>query len=168
MIEVVNTKEQIAKAKRRYVLNILLIVLFVLAYSTGSIVLLVTSSLKYTLPMVIDIVISVICVSFLIFYFLNIFPIVRHYFKFYRALERGTLERRRYVTFEKEVETKTKDGVVYRQFMFSFEEQQKKFYERIYVLDNPGLNFKEGQLIKAVTFQNVLLKYEEVENAKVQ
>lgn len=166
MIDIINVEIESKKAKRRYVLNILLVVLFLLVYISGSIALLISSGLKYKPQMIIDILISMVCIPLLIFYFINLFPIVRHYYKFYRSLTLGTLERRRYVRFEEEVESKTKDGVIYRQLMFSFEEQQKKFYERLYVLDNPSITFERGQLIKVVVFQNVMLKYEAIEDAK--
>ena len=168
MIKVIDSNVEIKKAKNRYAMHIVLIVLLLIAYTTGSLLLLLTSNLKYTLPMVADIVISAVVVSFLIFYFINVFPIVRHYYKFYTSLKNNTFLKKKIMIFEKEDEPKTRDGVVYRRLVFSTKEQQQVFYNHIYVLDNEKLKFEAGQMVRLGTFQNVLLEYEVLENANAQ
>lgn len=165
MIKVIDSFVEIKKAKRRYALGIVFISLFIAAIIATMVLLLVLSPKNYVPMMIIDIVVSAIGLSIVIFFFINLFPILRHYYKFYKALESGTMKRKKIVVFDHEDERKEKEGVFYRQLIFSYQEAGETYYDRIFVLDNDALSFEKGKRVRIATFQNVLCEYEEVEDA---
>lgn len=167
-MEVIDTAKSIKQAKRRFVLNLVFIVTFIALYVAGSILLLVLSSHDYIVPMIINIIISTLSIGFIIFYFGNIFPLVNHYYKFYSSLNKNSNTKKKIVTYEKEDESKYRDGVKYRQFVFSYEDAGRKFFDRILVLDNDSLVLDAGVAYKIYTYQNVLLTYEVYQYANAQ
>lgn len=168
MVKVIDTPVEIEKAKKRYAFGIVFISLFIAFTIAGAVLLLILSPKHYTLMMILDIVFTTICLSVILFFFINLFPVLRHYYKFYVAMERCTMKRRKVVSFEREDERKVKDGVIYRQLIFSFKEAGETYHDRVMVLDNDSLSFTEGQVVKIATFQNVLLEYEEMKNATLE
>lgn len=165
MIKVINSFEESKKAKTRYILGLVFISLFIALLVAGAVLLLILSPKNYTLMMIIDIVVTAIGLSVVIFFFINVFPVLRHYFKFYSALENGTMKKKKTVVFDHEDERKEKEGVIYRQLIFSYVEAGETYFDRVFVLDNDSLNFEKGKRIKIATFQNVLCEYEVLDDA---
>ena len=163
---VIDVNKENKKAKNRFIVNLVLIIALIVGYIAASILIFILSNNDYLVPLVIDIILSALALSFIVFYFLNIFPIVKHYYRFYHSLSNSTNTKKRILTYEKEDENKYRDGVKYRQFVFSYEESGKKFFDRIQVLDADDLVLEAGQAYKIYTFQNVLLAYEVYQYAK--
>ena len=167
MIKVIDSLKEIKKAKKRYTFGIIFIALFITLLIAGAVLLLVLSPRNYIPMMIIDIVVTAIGLSVIIFFFINIFPVLRHYYKFYKALEDGTMKKKKIVVFDHEEQQKEKEGVMYRQLIFSYDEAGETYYDRVFVLDNDSLNFEKGQRIKIATFQNVLCEYEDMNDATI-
>lgn len=167
-MEVIDTAKSIKQAKKRFILNLIFIISFIVIYVAASVLLLILSPNNYTVYMIINIVISTLCLGLIIFYFGNIFPVVKHYYSFYKSLATHTNTKKRIVTYEKEDEIKYRDGVKYRQFVFSYEEAGKKFFDRVLVLDNDSLVLDAGVAYKIYTYQNVMLTYEVYQYANAQ
>ena len=164
MEALININEFKKKNKARFIINLVLISLLLIATIAITIVLLLTSTLNYNLPMIINIVLTVVVALFTIFYFLNIFPLVKHYYFYYRGLNDISLEKRRYMVYFKEVESKEIDKVTYRVLQFIYKEGESEYNENLYVLDN-DVSLKEGQAYRLSTYHNVIIKYEEINNA---
>lgn len=165
-MEVIDVTKSISQAKKRFVLNLIFIIAFIVCYVTGSVLLLLFSPHNYVVPFIIEVVMTTLCVGFIIFYFGNLFPVVKHYYSFYNALSKSTNIKKRVVMFEKEDEIKYRDGVKYRQFIFSYEESGKKFFDKVFVLDADELVLDSGVTYRITTFQNTLLNYEVQQDAK--
>lgn len=163
-MELININEFKKKAKIRYILNLVLVLLLLAGVSTGLVLSLVLSTLDYQLNMIINIVVSVLVVLFAIFYFANIFPVISHYYKFYKNLNEIGLDHRRSRTFVEELENKNIQYVKYRVLLFSYMEGEKEYKESLYVLDN-DIEFIKGNNYKIATYRNVIVKCEDLNNA---
>ena len=164
-MELINIKSFKKKAKKRYVLHLVFVSLFLALAVTGLILSLLLSNLEYTPNMIINIVLSVLVAVFAIFYFFNIFPLIRHYYRFFKNMNEVALERHRRRVFEEELPSKNINLVKYRVVLFSYSEGEKEYRENLYVLDN-DVEFKKGQPYKIATYHNVIIKCEEILDAK--
>ena len=86
MTELVNINVFKKKAKTRYVLNIVIYALIMTLVVAGAVLLLLLSPLDYYLNMIIDIVLCSLTAVGSIFYFFNIFPLIHHYYAYYRDI----------------------------------------------------------------------------------
>ena len=166
MINLIDINKEKKKSKTRYILNVVFISLLLLMTIAGAILLILLSPLDYFPNLIIDIVLTCVVIVFTIFYFLNIFPIVRHYYMFYKNMNEISLERRRRVIFNNKEEVTTKENVKYQSLKFFYQEQQKNYTEYLYLLDS-DCPFVSGQAYKVVTYQNVIIRYEVIEDAKI-
>ena len=165
-MELIDIKSFKKKAKIRYILNLVLVLLFLALVAAGLVLSLLLSKLDYTLNLVLNIVVSVVVVILAIFYFANIFPIITHYYKFYKNMHDVNLEHRRSRTFVEELENKNINYVNYRVLLFSYMEGEKEYRENLYVLDN-DVSFVKEHNYKLATYHNVIIKCEDLENAKI-
>lgn len=166
MVNLIDINKEKKKSKTRYILNVVFISLLLLMTIAGAILLILLSPLDYLLNLIIDIVLTCVVIVFTIFYFLNIFPIVRHYYMFYKNMNEISLERRRRVIFNNKEEITTKENVKYQSLKFFYQEQQKNYTEYLYLLDS-DCPFVSGQAYKVVTYQNVIIRYEVIDDAKI-
>ena len=147
------------KSKKRFILHISLISLITIGVITGSVFLLIYSKLQYTLNLVINILICSLLAIFLIFYFLNVFPLDLHYYKLFKHASGASLDHHRRMTYVKEIESKDIDKVTHRVLQFSYNEGENEYIDNLYVLDN-DVSFNEGTSYKLDTYHNVIVSYE--------
>ena len=165
-MELLNINKFKKKAKIRYVLHVSLVLLLLVGVLVGCLLSLFLSNLDYQLNMVLNIIISVIVLLAAIFYFANIYPIISHYYKFFKNMNEVGLEHRRRRTFIQELESKNIHYVKYRVLLFSYREGEKEYKENLYVLDN-DFNFVANHDYKLATYQNVIVKCEDLLNANI-
>ena len=166
MTDLIEINEFKKKAKTRYLLNIIIYALIVTFAVAGAVLLLLLSSLDYYLNMVLDIILCCVVALGSIFYFFNIFPIIRHYYAFYRDMNEVALENRNNMVFLEEKGTKIINNVKYRNLLFYYHEKQEIFQENVYVLDN-DTEFIAEHRYKLKTYHNVIIKYEDSPYAEV-
>ena len=154
------------KANTRFVLHIILVVVLTAGILAGSLCLLFLSSLDYLPNLIINIVLDVLLVVFLLFYFLNVFPVVNYYHRLYKGMNSISLEHRRKVTFVEEKEIKTLYNVDFRVLLFSYREGETIYEEHLYVLDS-DVKFDTSKSYKIDTYQNIIVRYEEIANATI-
>lgn len=159
MQELIDINEFKKKAKTRYVLHIVFISCLLVLTITGSILSLLLSNLDYTLNLVLNIVITILVALFTIFYFLNIFPIARHYYSYYSNMSAVSLEHRRRVVFLGEIQSRDIGNVTYRVVQFAYNEGEKEYNENLFLLDT-DIKFVNGQAYKLNTYHNVIVSYE--------
>lgn len=159
MIELIDIKTFKKKAKKRYVLHIIFISCLLALSITGSLLALFFSNLDYIWNLVLSISVTVIVILFSIFYFLNIFPIVKHYYSYYKNLNEVGLDNRRRLVFLKEEERRDISNVSYRVLQFTYSEGEKEFNDSLFLLDNQT-TFTPGKAYKLKTYQNVIVSYE--------
>ena len=164
MKELININEFKNKAKTRYALHIVFICCLLVLTITGSLLSLLLSNLDYTLNLVLNIIITVLVALFTFFYFFNIFPIVKHYYSYFKNMSEVSLEHRRRLVFYQEIENKTIDNVSYRVVQFTYDEGEKEYNENLFLLDT-GINFVSGQAYKLDTYHNVIITYEDLDYA---
>ena len=164
MTELIDIQNFKKKGKTRYLLNIILISCLLVVTITGAVLSLLFSTLDYIPNLVINIVICALVAVFTIFYFFNIFPIVKHYYAFYKGMSDINLEHRRRMVFYKEIGTKTMDNVKYRVLQFLYSEGENEYNENLYVLDSDS-SFEENKAYKIVSYHNVIIRFEEINNA---
>lgn len=163
-MNLININEFKKKAKIRYFIHLILVLLLLAGAATGLVLSLVLSTLDYQLNMIINIAISIVVALLAIFYFANIFPLISHYYKFYKGMNEVGLDHRRSRTFVGELKSKEIQYVKYRVLLFSYMEGEKEYKENLYVLDN-DIEFKEGNNYKIATYRNVIVKSEDLGNA---
>ena len=166
-MELININEFKKKAKIRYILNLVLVLLLLVGVVTGLVLSLVLSSLDYQANMIINIAVSVLVALVAIFYFANIFPVISHYYKFYKNMNEVGLDHRRSRTYVGELENKNIQYVRYRVLLFSYKEGETEYKENLYVLDN-DISFVEGNNYKIATYRNVIVKSEDLSNANAK
>ena len=159
MKELIDINDFKKKAKTRYVTHIVFICCLLVLTITGSLLSLFLSNLDYTLNLVLNIVITVLVALFTIFYFFNIFPIVRHYYSFYKTMSGARLEPRRRLVYLKEIEKKNVDNVIYRVVQFTYKEGEYEYNENLFLLDT-DYQFSDGQAYRIDTYHNVIVAYE--------
>ena len=164
-MELININEFKRKAKKRYYLHLILVLLSLAVIATGLVLSIQLSPWQiYDVFMIINIVVSVLVVVAAIFYFLNIFPIISHYYKFYQNMTSVSLDHRRNRTYVDELENKNIGQVSYRVLLFSYKEGEKEYKENLYVLDN-DIQFEKGGNYKIATYRNVIVKSEDLSHA---
>lgn len=149
------------QSKRRFFLHIASLVLLIASVITGSIFLLIYSPLDYTWYMLANIFAYALLITFLIFYFINIFPIVLHYYRFYKGYNGTNVDNRRRMVFVEEVKNKTFNNVVYHVLRFSFREGEEEFLEDLFMLDD-YMELKKDQPYRLTTYHNVIVKVEAI------
>ena len=147
------------KAKARYFTHIVTISLVFIFVIVGTLLSLLLSNLDYIINQIINIIITVLFFLFLVFYLLNIFPLVRHYYAYYKNLSDVNLDHRRRMVYFKEIDKKEINNVIYRVLQFVYSEGETEYNDNLYVLDS-DVSFQEGQSYKLDTYQNVIVRYE--------
>ena len=163
-MELININEFKKKAKIRYILHLVFVSLLLAGTITGLILSLLLSTLDYQINMIINIVVSVVVAILAIFYFTNIFPIISHYYKFYKNMNEVGLDHRRRRVFVEELEPKNIQSVKYRVLLFTYKEGETEYKENIYVLDN-NTEFQKGVAYKLASYHNVIVKCEDLDHA---
>ena len=163
-MELISINEFKKKAKIRYILNLVLVLLLLAGVITGLVLSLLLSTLDYQINMVINIVVSILVTLVAIFYFSNIFPIIRHYYKFYKNMSDVGLDHRRSRTFVEELDSKNIQHVNYRVLLFSYREGEKEYKENLYVLDN-DIQYQVGNDYRITTYRNVIVRSEDLGHA---
>ena len=166
-MNLININEFKKKAKIRYILHLVLVSLLLVGIIAGLVLSLLLSSLDYTVNLIINISVSIVVVILAIFYFANIFPLISHYYKFYKNMNEVGLEHRRNRTFVEEKNSKNIGGVKYRVLLFSYLEGENEYKEDLFVLDN-DIAFIKGASYKIATYQNVIIRKEDLANANVK
>lgn len=164
-MELININEFKKKAKKRYHLHLLLSLLVLAVCITGLVLSLVLTPFDKYMPfMIINIVFSIILVVAALFYYINIFPVISHYYRYYKNMSIVGLDRRRSRTYVSELENKNINHVSYRVLVFSYKEGENEYKENLFVLDN-DIKFKEGGKYKIATYRNVIVKSEDLNDA---
>lgn len=163
-MELININEFKKKAKIRYILNLILVLLLLAAVITGLVLSLLLSTLDYQINMIINIAVSILVALAAIFYFSNVFPIIQHYYKFYKNMNDVGLDHRRSRTFVEELDNKNIQHVNYRVLVFSYREGEKEYKENLYVLDN-DIHYQVGNDYKITTYRNVIVRCEDLGHA---
>ena len=163
-MELININEFKKKSTRRYVLHIVLVSLLLAGTIAGCILSLLFSKLDYTVNLIINLSVSIVVAVLVIFYFVNIFPIIHHYYSFAKNLNEVGLEHRRRREFEKELDVKTINNVNYRVMLFSYKEGENTYKENLYVLDNDVV-FEKGKAYKITSYRNVIIRFEDLSDA---
>ena len=70
------------------------------------------------------------------------------------------------LTYIEEKDNKIIDKVRYRNLSFSYKERQTIYYQNLYVLDN-NIVFTPGDILKVLTYKNVIVKYEVIHHAEL-
>ena len=161
MVELISINEFKKNAKTRYVLHLIFIVALLALTLAGSICSLIFSKLNYNLNLILNIVVGVVVVIFSLFYFMNIFPIVRHYYSFYKGLNEVNLEHRRRLIYLNECDNKEIDNTKYRVLLFKYTEGENEYKENLYVLDN-DIQLNKNKEYKVITYHNVIIRFEEI------
>lgn len=159
MESLINIDDFKKKTKKRFIINVVLISLLLIVSIGVSVTLLLISKVEYTWYMVISIILTVSGALFALFYFLNIFPIVRHYYFFYKNMNPVSLDNRRHMVYLKEIEGREIDNVKYRVVQFNYREGENTFTDNLYILDN-DVKFMIGRAYKLNTYHNVIVNYE--------
>ena len=102
----------------------------------------------------------------MVFYFINIFPIVFHYYSLFKNINEVATEKRRHLTYVKEVDNRTFSNVVYRVLQFSYKEGENEYIDNLYVLDN-DYQFLENKAYKLATYRNIIIRCEEISDASI-
>ena len=163
-MELININEFKKKTKIRYVLNLILVLLLLAAVITGLVLSLLLSTLDYQINMIINIAVSILVALAAIFYFSNVFPIIQHYYKYYKNMSDIGLDHRRSRTFVEELDNKNIQHVNYRVLLFSYREGEKEYKENLYVLDN-DIQYQVGNDYKITTYRNVIVRSEDLGHA---
>ena len=163
-MELISINEFKKKAKIRYILNLILVLLLLAGVITGLVLSLLLSTLDYQINMVINIVVSILVTLVAIFYFSNVFPIIQHYYKYYKNMSDVGLDHRRSRTFVEELDSKNIQHVNYRVLLFSYREGEKEYKENLYVLDN-DIQYQVGNDYKITTYRNVIVRSEDLGHA---
>lgn len=71
------------------------------------------------------------------------------------------------VKYLEEQTNKVINNVKYRSLYFAYQERQTTYHQSMYVLDN-DVTFNPGDILKVVTYKNVIVKYEVIGHADVQ
>ena len=75
-----------------------------------------------------------------------------------------TIEHRRKMVFLQEKENKMMNNVNFRILDFSYREGENEYQEHLYVLDS-DVKFKESQSYTLDTYQNIIVRYQEIADA---
>ena len=164
MNRLLDIKKERKRSKRRYVSHIILISLLSIGVILGSLLSILLSTLDYQVNLILNIVIDCLYLVFMVFYFLNIFPMDRRYYKTYKGMNGVSLENRRNMTFVEVREDKTMDNIVYKVMNFSYKEGENVYEENLYLLDSE-YDFVKGESYYLETYQNIIIGVKENNNA---
>ena len=163
-MELLDIKKNKKRSKRRYAVHILLISLLSLIVIAGSVLSLIFSTLDYQINLLLNIIIDSLYVVFMVFYFLNIFPIIRRYYRIYKNMSGVSIEHRRKMTFIEQRENKTMDNIVFKVMNFSYQEGENTYQENLYILDN-DVHFEAGKSYALDIYQNIIVSMKEINHA---
>jgi len=163
-MELLDIKKNKKRSKRRYVLHITLISLLSILVIAGSVLSLIFSSLDYQINLLANIIIDSLYVVFMVFYFLNIFPIVKRYYRLYKGMSGVSIEHRRKMTFVEQRENKVMDNIIFKVMNFSYQEGENTYQESLYILDNE-IPFESGKSYALDVYQNIIVSTKEINNA---
>ena len=164
MTEVMDVKKLKNKSRNAYVFHLIFIFSLIVFTIAGVFLLIFFSPDNYIWHMVSAMVIACITTFLSFFYFLNIFPIDKYYYRTYKGINSLSLERRRCLTYKGEKEKKTISNVDHRVLEFSYQEKQGLFFDNLYLLDNDFV-FEEGKKYRINTFHNIIVECEAFEDA---
>lgn len=163
-MELLDIKKNKKRSKRRYVLHIALLSSLSLLVIVGSVLSLIFSSLDYQVNLLLNIIIDSLYVVFMVFYFLNIFPMVKRYYRIYKGMNGVSMEHRRKMTFIEQRENKTMDNIIFKVMNFSYQEGENVYQENLYILDN-DVPFEKGKSYALDIYQNIIVNMKEINNA---
>ena len=166
MTSLIDVNELRRKAKVRFFLHVFSIVILTLMVIAGSICLLLFSSLDYVPNLIINIVLDSLYFCFLVFYFFNIFPIVKHYYKVFGKMNHVAFEHRRRLKFVEEKDNRDIDNISFRTLNFILKEGENEYLESLYVLDS-DYQFEADKSYSLFTYQNIIVKFEVINDAAV-
>ena len=166
MTSLIDVNELRRKAKVRFFLHVFSIVILTLMVIAGSICLLLFSSLDYVPNLIINIVLDSLYFCFLVFYFFNIFPIVKHYYKVFGKMNHVAFEHRRRLRFVEEKDNRDIDNISFRTLNFLLKEGENEYLESLYVLDS-DYQFEADKSYSLFTYQNIIVKFEVINDAAV-
>ena len=166
MTQVIDIEQGKRKAKTRFVLHIIFVIVLTAGVIAGSLLLLFLSSLDYIPNLIITIVLDILLVAFLLFYFFNIFPIVSYYNRLFKGMNTVSLERRRKMTFVEAKDIRTISNVNLKVFAFSYKEGENEYIENLYTLES-DIPFEINASYTLDTYQNIIVRYQEVSNATI-
>ena len=166
MTTLIDIKEGKKKSKRRFILHITFVSILSILVIGGTITSLLLSSLDYNWNLISNILIWALYLIFIIFYFINIFPVVSYYYFFYKNMNEVALEKRRHLTYVGEIENKTLSNVVYRVVQFSYKEGENEYIDNLYLLDS-DYQFIANKAYKLQTFRNVIIRIEDLSDATI-
>ena len=152
------------KSKARFVIHLTLVIVLTAGVIAGSLVLIFLSTLDYIPNLIINIVMDSLWALFLVFYFINIFPVVSYYHRFYKGMSSLTIEHRRKMCFVEENDNKIINNVNFRVLSFSYREGETEYQEHLFVLDS-DVQFEQSKSYKIDTYQNIIVRYQEIANA---
>ena len=152
------------KSKARFIVHIILVLTLSVGIITGSVLLLLLSTLDYIPNLIINIVVDVLLVVFLVFYFLNIFPVVNYYYKLFKGMNGLSIEHRRKMLYLGEKENKIISNVNFRVLDFSYREGENEYEEHLYILDS-DVSLEVNKSYTLDTYQNIIVRYQEIADA---
>ena len=166
MIELIDVDKLQRKAKIRFYIHLILVSLLAIGVILGSVLSLIYSPLDYNLNLILNIVIDSLFACFLVFYFFTIFPVVSHYYKLFKGINRVAYEHRRNLEYIEEKEPKTINNVNFRTLNFSYKEGENSYQENLYVLDS-DIVLETGTHYSIYTYHNIIIKLEEIKDATI-
>ena len=166
MTSLVDIEKGKKTSKRRFILHIIAVSILSILVIGGSITSLLLSRLDYTWNLILNIVVDALYIIFMVFYFINIFPVVSHYYFLFKNMNEVSIEKRRHLTYVKEIENRTTSNVVYRVLQFSYKEGENEFIDNLYMLDT-DYQFEENKSYKLATFRNVIIRSEDLSDATI-
>ena len=166
MVDIVDIEKDRKKAISRFIFHIVSISLLSILAISGIVLLLVLSKLEYQINLIIDLLLAAFYLIFIIFYFFNIFPVVKHYYSLFKGMNNVSLEHRRRLTYLKEIDEKIINNINYRVLQFTYKEGEHEYIDNLYILDN-DINFEIGNNYRLDTYHNVIVRYEVLDNATI-
>ena len=164
MVTLIDIEKGKRNSKRRFILHIVFVSILSILVIGGSVASLLLSRLDYDLNLILNIVVDALYIIFIIFYFINVFPIVYYYYNLFRNMNNVSLEKRRHLVYLKEIDNRTFNNVNYRVLQFSYKEGENDYIDNLYVLDN-DYQFVPNMAYRLATYQNIIIRSEEINNA---
>ena len=103
MVTLIDIEKGKRSSKRRFILHIVFVSILSILVIGGSVASLLLSRLDYDLNLILNIVVDALYIIFIIFYFINVFPVVYHYYNLFRNMNNVSLEKRRHLVYLKEI-----------------------------------------------------------------
>ena len=166
MTSLVDIKKGQKTSKRRFILHIIAVSILSILVIGGLVASLLLSKLNYTWNLILNIVAGGLYIIFMVFYFINIFPIVHHYYSLFKNINEVSIEKRRHLTYVGEIDNRTVSNVVYRVLQFSYKEGENEYVDNLFVLDN-DYQFIINKAYKIATYRNIIIRCEEISDASI-